>query len=288
MTRQGTWSSSGGCESSQRGNAQTPHYAKFFTFKLSADAEVTINLSSSQDTYLYVLSGHGTAGERLYHNDDADYSTYDSHLSVEMDAGDYTIEATTYSARRSGSFTLKVATDLDTVAAATVTGLAARHSATVGEQFDTSFGYTPDTATPSVQSVTPAGLELSLTPNSGQASMSGTPTLAGTYTATIALIQTGRVDTHSITVEVACPEGHTQQSDRSCQTPPATVTGLAGSHSAIVGEPFDTSFTYAPTSTGLSVASVAPTGLELTLTHRRRPSVDVGHPHPCGHLPGDS
>ena len=61
--------------------------------------------------------------------------------------------------------------------------------------------------------------------------MSGTPTLAGTYRVTLELTQPGRVDQYSIAVEVACPEGRTQQSDRSCQAPaecPAVSWGTLG------------------------------------------------------------
>ena len=99
--------------SSQRGNEQTPYNAKRFTFTLSVDAEVTINLSSSRDTYLYLLWGHGTDGRARARNDDAGRTTLDSHLSLDLTAGDYTIEATTYRARKAGSFTLTVATDID-------------------------------------------------------------------------------------------------------------------------------------------------------------------------------
>lgn len=214
--------------SSQRGNAQTPYYARFFTFTLSVDAQVTIDLSSSRDTYLYLLSGHGSGGARLHYNDDADSSTYDSRLVVDLDAGAYTVEATTFSARRTGSFALTVGTDIEastgeTVAAAAVSNLAAAHRATVGGVFSAGFTYEPATAEVSV-SVSPEGLRLALSDRSGpglagSAGVAGTPARAGRYTVTLTFTQTGRVDTHSFTVTAACPAGHTQQDDRSCQAP---------------------------------------------------------------------
>ena len=57
VTRQDSWSASGNCLSSHRGNAQAPNYARSYSFTLEVAAEVTIDLSSSADTYLYLLSG---------------------------------------------------------------------------------------------------------------------------------------------------------------------------------------------------------------------------------------
>lgn len=85
LTRSGSWSSSDGCISSQRGNAQTPYYAKRFTFTLSVDAEVTINLSSSRNTYLYLLSGHSTSGTVRAQNDDAELN--DTQLAPDPRSG---------------------------------------------------------------------------------------------------------------------------------------------------------------------------------------------------------
>ena len=82
-------------------------YARFYTFSLDEAADVTITLESDEDTYLYVLQGHGKDGETLHSNDDIVYGVNtNSRLSVNLDAGDYTIEATTYYAQRDGDFTL--------------------------------------------------------------------------------------------------------------------------------------------------------------------------------------
>ena len=149
-------------------------------------------------------------------------------------------------------------------AAVAVTGLAGSYGATVGELLGLSFTFEPSTAVPSVSSVTPAGLVLALFHSSGAATVEGTPTLAGAYEVTFAFTQGQRTDTRTTTVNVACAAGHTQQSDRSCEAPEATVHGLALSYDATVGELFSVGFTYEPEAAVLSVASVTPSGLAFT------------------------
>ena len=83
-------------------------YARFYTFTLDAESNVTIDLSSDEDTYLYLRSGTSTDGTPIHDNDDIDTAsqTYDSRIVETLAAGDYTIEATTYNAGRTGTFTL--------------------------------------------------------------------------------------------------------------------------------------------------------------------------------------
>ena len=45
-------------------------YARFYTFTLDEATDIIINLSSDEDTYLYLLNGHGKEGETLHSNDD--------------------------------------------------------------------------------------------------------------------------------------------------------------------------------------------------------------------------
>ena len=219
----GAWSADDGCASSQRGKAQTPYYARSYTFSLGEAAEVTIDLSSVRDTFLYVLSGHGASGTRLHYNDDASSSTFDSRLSVELAAVRYTIEATTYSARTAGSFTLTVVTDIEDdpepPVAATVSGLAPSYDATVDELLSFMFDFEPSGAVPSVRSVSLTGLDLSLARRGGTATVEGTPTHAGHYEVVFALTQGSRTDTHTTTIDADCPDGYTQLSDRSCVAP---------------------------------------------------------------------
>ena len=99
----GQWAS--GCQSgvTDRG------YARYYAFTLEEDSEVTIDLSSDVDTYLYLRSGDALAGTVLHENDDrATGGGTDSRISETLAAGSYTIEATTFDAGTTGSFTLTV------------------------------------------------------------------------------------------------------------------------------------------------------------------------------------
>ena len=86
-------------------------YARFYTFTLDEAADIVINLSSDEDTYLYLLNGHGKGGATLHSNDDIAGGglNLNSRLSVTLQPGDYTIEATTYKPATSGSFALTIA-----------------------------------------------------------------------------------------------------------------------------------------------------------------------------------
>ena len=107
----GTWTSD--CASESKNGS----YARYYTFTLAETAEVTITLESSEDTYLFLLQGAGRDGSALHENDDhasesycaaAPQSQYDSCITVSLDAGDYTIEATTFNASTTGNFMLTV------------------------------------------------------------------------------------------------------------------------------------------------------------------------------------
>ena len=73
--------------------------------------DIVISISSDEDTYLYLLNGHGKEGETLHSNDDIAGGgvNLNSRLSVTLQPGRYTIEATTYSSETSGAFTLTIA-----------------------------------------------------------------------------------------------------------------------------------------------------------------------------------
>ena len=85
-------------------------YARFYTFTLDAESDVTIDLSSNEDTFLYLRTGTSTNGSPIHENDDRATGDYDSRIAESLGAGTYTIEATTYAAGTTGSFTLTVAT----------------------------------------------------------------------------------------------------------------------------------------------------------------------------------
>ena len=98
----GTWSDD--CESEVSGRG----YARYYSFTLTEDAEVTVDLTSGVDTYLYLREGSATSGTARHSNDDIESGNTDSRIVATLSAGTYTIEATTYAEDTTGSFTLSV------------------------------------------------------------------------------------------------------------------------------------------------------------------------------------
>ncbi len=97
---EGAWSSD--CVSGSRPGS----YARFYTFTMTESSGVIIDLESGDsDTYLYLLQGGGRAGEALASQGSSSRSSRIEHM---LDAGTYTVEATTYDGAQSGSFTLTV------------------------------------------------------------------------------------------------------------------------------------------------------------------------------------
>ena len=95
----GTWVQD--CPSANRND----RYAHFVTFTLAQRETVRIDLTSSQDPFLFLLSGAGSTGSVITSNDD--FSGRNSRITRNLAAGTYTIEATTYS-RGTGTFSLTV------------------------------------------------------------------------------------------------------------------------------------------------------------------------------------
>ena len=98
----GTWAA--GCQSQVSGRG----YARYYSFTLGEEQEITIDLESSVDTYLYLRSGQSRSGAVLHENDDVESGNTNSQISQTLAAGTYTIEATTYSTGQAGSFTLTI------------------------------------------------------------------------------------------------------------------------------------------------------------------------------------
>ena len=98
----GNWMSD--CASEGRSGS----YARYYTFTLVDESEVTVTLESDEDTYLFIREGAGRDGSVLHEHDDIESggADTDSMLSVTLQPGEYTIEATTYAAAVTGDFTL--------------------------------------------------------------------------------------------------------------------------------------------------------------------------------------
>ena len=103
------------CQSSIRGRGYTRH----INFTLPAEAEVTIELVSTVDTYLYLRSGSSTSGVALHSNDDIESGNTNSRIVATLGPGTWTVEATTYREGVAGSFMLSVSAEGDTTPTAT-------------------------------------------------------------------------------------------------------------------------------------------------------------------------
>ena len=103
----GTWESN--CSSTARDG----RYARFYSFTLTEESEVTVTLTSDEDTYLYIREGEDEDGTILYENDDIRQNLdFNSRVAATLATGTYTIEATTYDAGVIGEFTLTVTGEL--------------------------------------------------------------------------------------------------------------------------------------------------------------------------------
>ena len=102
ISRTGTWGDD--CSSSQRAGS----YSRFYSFTLPYGTEVQIDLTSEHDPYLYLFAGDRETGRVLLENDDIDSENVDSRITARLDAGNYTVEATTYSAAATGDFSLGI------------------------------------------------------------------------------------------------------------------------------------------------------------------------------------
>ena len=97
----GRWSA--GCDSIARAG----RHARWYEFTLSGRRDVVIDLQSGgADPYLYLRSGAGVRLGRAMASDDDGGRGYNSRLARPLDAGTYTVEATTYGSGETGGFTL--------------------------------------------------------------------------------------------------------------------------------------------------------------------------------------
>ena len=76
------------------GNYDLSMYARFYSFSLSGSAEVTIELTSATDPYLFLLKGGSKNGDEVARNGDIDWP--DNHNSRIT----WTLTADTYNASR--------------------------------------------------------------------------------------------------------------------------------------------------------------------------------------------
>ena len=96
----GTWNAD--CQSTKTPPTakEGTRYARYYAFTLDAPSRITVTISSTdvRDTYLYLLRGSGNEGEIVNRGT--------SEIVEQLEAGTYTIEATTYNLETAGNFTL--------------------------------------------------------------------------------------------------------------------------------------------------------------------------------------
>lgn len=102
-SRSGRWSASD-CTSPYRTNK----YVDYYRMTAGSSQEMRIDLTSSEDAYLLFYNGTSTTGAPDAFNDDYGGET-DARLTVDLVGGrTYTIGATTYSDRTTGSYSLRL------------------------------------------------------------------------------------------------------------------------------------------------------------------------------------
>ncbi len=101
-TARGNWAPA--CVSVHR----TGSNARYYTFTLTKQTNVQIDLTSSVDSYLYLLTGASAGGNVLSSNDNSG-GRGNARISRTLPSGTYTVEATTNLPGVPGAFTLKVA-----------------------------------------------------------------------------------------------------------------------------------------------------------------------------------
>ncbi|MCY3786546.1 MAG: DVUA0089 family protein, partial [bacterium] len=244
-------------------------FARYYNFSLDKQSEVTIDLKSVVDPYLYLRRGGDRKGSALFADDDGGEGT-NSRLHRTLPAGDYTIEATTYSSDRVGSFTLTVA---GLPQAKTDPEVSVTAASGVTEGADASFTVT---ASPAPSAPLSVSLTVAQTGDFGVATGSRTvavPTSGSVQLAVATLDDSDDEADGSVTVTLDSGKGYTVSGTEGAATvavaddddplPEVSVTAASG-----VTEGADASFTVtaspapsAPLSVSLTVAQTGDFGV---------------------------
>ena len=84
--------------------SRSQSFARFYPLRLTSQRTIEINLSSSVDTFLYLLGSN----DQILQLDDDGGAGLNSRIQATLPAGNYLIEATTFSSARLGDFLLDV------------------------------------------------------------------------------------------------------------------------------------------------------------------------------------
>lgn len=192
------------------------YYAHRYRLTLAAAARIQVDLGSSAfDTYLIVQNAATSAvvGE----NDDVSATSTNSRLTLNLAAGEYTINATTFEPERTGAYTLAVAAAAATpvaiaVTPATVTlqpGQTQRAAVTVTGTTNTRVTWS--SSAPAIATVDTGGVVRALT--AGSATITATAVADQTRTAAMAVTVTATTATTNLDIAAMYLVQVTQQPD---------------------------------------------------------------------------
>ncbi len=200
----GDGSASGSWTTNCMSVTDTEKSSQYYTFTISQQSTVTIGLSSSVDSYLYLRRGYNNQKSAALHTDDDSGAGSDARISESLAAGTYTIEATTLATGRTGAFTLTVSGGLETLPEISIT---AASTVTEGDTavFTLTASPAPAAALPVRVAVTAAG-DFGVTPGSQ------TVTVPTSGSATLSITTTGDTEEEadgSVTASISSGRGYT-------------------------------------------------------------------------------
>ena len=242
-TIEGNWIS--GCKSATR----IGRNAHFYTFQLTQQSDVTITLTSSLDTYLFLRTGNDTrSGSLVAENDDIGGGNYNSRIIRTLNAGRYTIEATTFSRGHTGDFQLEIS---GLPAQASVPEISIAAGADITEGGDATFTVT---ATPNPSADLDVTVEVS---QSGDYASTGSQTVTIPSTGSQTLTVTTTDDANdepdgSVTATISTGTGYTVSSSASAATVAVSdddVPEISITAGAAITEGGDATFTITATPT---------------------------------------
>jgi hypothetical protein len=85
-------------------------YARYYTFTLTEPVSVEIDVTSSVDSYLYLLQGDNPGNGYITFDNDGG-GNFNARIVRLLTAGTYTIEATTYKPGTAGAFAMSLRSD---------------------------------------------------------------------------------------------------------------------------------------------------------------------------------
>ena len=254
----GTWTNE--CSSTRR----TGKYARFYSFTLSQSTTVTVTSESTEETYLYLLTGGAKTSPILTSDDDISSTNRNSLVTQTLAAGTYTAEVTTYYTGRTGNFIVRLLTPSSPSAPAT-TGSTVERTVNVGASrtVNVSGQFSGTGITYSASSSRPTVATASIPPLSSTMTITGVA--AGTATITVTATNSAGTATQTwpvtVTSAVTAPTAGSATASISVQAGNSTTVNVSGDFSG-------TGITYSASSSPATVATASIPASSSTMTIR--------------------